>query len=179
MHDAPTAERGVVTISVPRLAGRAAVRGAPDAIGAALMAFGITVPPAINRAASSDAVTILRLGPDEWLAMSPIHDGPDLCGRFLDALSGAPSSVVDITQRQVAFTVTGPGAADALSAGVPLDLAPAAFPVGMATRTIFDKSEIVLWRREADGFHIEVWRSFAPYVMALLEAARAELAGGI
>ncbi len=43
----------------------------------------------------------------------------------------------------------------------------------MATRTIFDKAEIVLWRRAATTFHVEVWRSFAPYLAAsLAEAAR-------
>ena len=43
----------------------------------------------------------------------------------------------------------------------------------MATRTIFDKIEIVLWRRGAREFHLEVWSSFAPHVAAyLIEAAR-------
>jgi sarcosine oxidase subunit gamma len=43
----------------------------------------------------------------------------------------------------------------------------------MATRTIYDKAEIVLWRRAADSFQVEIWRSFAPYlVAALTEAAR-------
>ncbi len=61
----------------------------------------------------------------------------------------------------------------ALSAGCPLDLRVSAFPVGMATRTIFDKAEIVLWRREERAFRVEVWRSFAAYlVAALTEAAR-------
>jgi sarcosine oxidase, subunit gamma len=43
----------------------------------------------------------------------------------------------------------------------------------MATRTLFDKAEIVLCRRAQTTFHVEVWRSFAPHVAALLaEAAR-------
>ena len=61
----------------------------------------------------------------------------------------------------------------ALNAGCPLDLGLKAFPVGMATRTLFDKAEIVLWRRAQETFQVEVWRSFAPYlVAALTEAAR-------
>jgi len=39
----------------------------------------------------------------------------------------------------------------------------------MATRTMFMKADIVLWRTGAETFHIEVWRSFAPYVWSLLE----------
>ena len=55
-----------------------------------------------------------------------------------------------------------------------LDLHPVAFPVGMCTRTVFGKAEIVLWRTEAEAYHIEVARSFAPYVWACLEEARRE-----
>jgi sarcosine oxidase subunit gamma len=43
----------------------------------------------------------------------------------------------------------------------------------MATLTLFDKAEIVLWRRAPATFHLEVWRSFSPYLMgSLAEAAR-------
>jgi sarcosine oxidase, subunit gamma len=36
-------------------------------------------------------------------------------------------------------------------------------------RTIFEKAEIILWRTGEQSFHIEVWRSFAPYVLGHLE----------
>ena len=56
---------------------------------------------------------------------------------------------------------------------MPLDLDQAAFPVGMCTRTLFGKAEIVLWRKADDAFRVEVWRSFAPYVLGCLgEACR-------
>ena len=43
----------------------------------------------------------------------------------------------------------------------------------MATRTLFDKVEIVLWRRAEATFHVDIWRSFAPFLAAsLAEAAR-------
>jgi sarcosine oxidase subunit gamma len=44
----------------------------------------------------------------------------------------------------------------------------------MCTRTIFGKAEIVLWRRGPRSFHIEVWRSFAPYLLACLQEALRE-----
>ena len=47
----------------------------------------------------------------------------------------------------------------------------AAFPVGMCTRTLFGKAEIVLWRTAPRPFRIEVWRSFAPYVLGCLDEA--------
>jgi sarcosine oxidase subunit gamma len=58
-----------------------------------------------------------------------------------------------------------------LSAGCPLDLDLAAFPIGACTRTVLGKTEIVLWRRAQDSFHLEVWRSFATYLTAFLSEA--------
>jgi sarcosine oxidase, subunit gamma len=88
-------------------------------------------------------------------------------------LEGTAHSLVDVSHRQVGLIAAGPAAARVLNAGCPLDLDPHAFPVGFATRTLFDKVEIVLWRRAEATFHIEIWRSFAPFLAAsLAEAAR-------
>ncbi|MBV1705422.1 MAG: sarcosine oxidase subunit gamma, partial [Hyphomicrobiales bacterium] len=56
--------------------------------------------------------------------------------------------------------------------GVALDLSADAFPVGACTRTVFEKAEIVLWRTDPGRFHVEVWRSFAPYLVELLDVVR-------
>jgi len=40
-----------------------------------------------------------------------------------------------------------------------------------ATRTVLAKTEITLWRLAARHFHIEIWRSFAPYLQAYLDVA--------
>ena len=54
-----------------------------------------------------------------------------------------------------------------------LELDARAFPVGMCTRTMLAKAEVVLWRTAAEVFRIEVWRSFAAYASQFLaEAAR-------
>jgi sarcosine oxidase subunit gamma len=50
-----------------------------------------------------------------------------------------------------------------------LDLDVRAFAVGMCTRTVFAKAEIVLWRTAADVFRLEVWRSFTDYVASFLD----------
>ena len=99
---------------------------------------------------------------------------PGPLGSELEAqLRDAPHGLVDVSDRQIGLIVRGASAARALSAGCPLDLRLTHFPIRMATRTLFDKAEIVLWRRGEAAFHVEVWRSFAPYlVAALTEAAR-------
>ena len=62
-----------------------------------------------------------------------------------------------------------------LNAGCPLDLDSTAFPIGMCTRTVLAKAEIVLWRTGQDVFHVEVWRSFADYVSSFLAEVAREL----
>ena len=89
-------------------------------------------------------------------------------------LGSEPASVVDVSDRNLAIEVRGSKAVEALNGFNPLDLDPAAFPVGMCTRTLFGKSEIVLWRTASQAFRIEVWRSFAPYVVGCLEEAGRE-----
>ena len=142
---------------------RLALRGDASALGAA---FGLALPTQPCRAAEADGRSALWLGPDEWLLLAPPGT--------LDADAAVPgASAVDIGHRQVGLVLEGPGAMDALAAGCPLDLHSTAFPVGMCTRTVFGKAEIVLWRQGAERFHVEVWRSFAAYVHELLERAAA------
>jgi sarcosine oxidase subunit gamma len=70
--------------------------------------------------------------------------------------------------------MSGPNAATILSGACPLDLDLAEFPVGMCTRTVLAKADVVLWRTRADAFHLEVWRSFASYVTGVLTEIAAE-----
>ena len=96
--------------------------------------------------------------------------------RLEQALGDLPHSLVDVSHRQVGLVIAGPHAATVLAAGCPLDLDRSAFPLGMCTRTVLAKAEIVLWRIADDGFHLEVWRSFAAYVSGLIAEAARELA---
>jgi sarcosine oxidase subunit gamma len=98
---------------------------------------------------------IARLGPDEWHALLPQ-------GSTLQNVSGQPISQVDVSARAIGFTLTGPGAAAALGRGCPLDLA--RLTPGRATRTVFETVEIQIWAMAPDVFHVEVWRSFAPWL---------------
>jgi len=105
---------------------------------------------------------IARLGPDEWHALLPE-------GTMLPVVTGQPISQVDVSARSVGFTLTGPGAAAALGRGCPLDVA--RFTPGRATRTVFETVEIQIWAIAPEQFHVEVWRSFAPWLWhALAEA---------
>jgi sarcosine oxidase, subunit gamma len=177
MPDLSTARSGPAlteTLSLRSLpaACRWVLRGSEEVRALSETALGVTVPAQACRAGVNGERAALWLGPDEWLLIAPASQS-GLATRLERALAQRPYSLVEVSHRQVALLVHGPQAATLLASGCPLDLDPAAFPVGMCTRTMLAKAEVVLWRTEATAFRVEVWRSFAPYVTQLLaEASR-------
>ena len=160
-----------VAISILPMATRFIVRGDGAAIAALEFVFGVDLPRKVCRAATKDQRSALWLGPDEWLLLAPDGEANALTRTLNEALREAPASIVDVSDRQVAIGVSGPKAPEALNAFNALNLHEDAFPLGMCTRALFGKAEIVLWRTAPDAFHIDVWRSFAPYVLGCLDEA--------
>jgi len=119
---------------------------------------GLTLPEKIGETREGVAM----LGPDEWLALLPQDSA-------LPMGEGHPCSIVDVSERSVGFIVEGAEAVDVLSAGCPLDLA--RWPIGRASRTIFELVEIILIRESETRFRVEVWRSFAPWLREALQTA--------
>jgi sarcosine oxidase subunit gamma len=152
--------------------GRFVFRGRPHSIVAAEKAFGLALPQAACTAAAAGERAALWLGPDEWLLLFPAAERDTLDASFRETLDELPYSLVDVGERQVALEITGPQAATLLNCGCPLDFD--TVPVGFCSRTILGKAEIVLWRKGAQHFHLEVWRSFASYVDQLLAEAGRE-----
>lgn len=137
--------------------------------------FGLTFPEQPCRVETGGGRAVLWLGPDEWLIIAPAADGPVLATSAGALTRSGRGAAVDVSHRNAALLVTGRRAAALINAGCPLDLDTAAFPVGMAARTLLAKAEIVLWRTAPDAFRIEVWRSFLPYVTASLSEAVRDL----
>jgi sarcosine oxidase subunit gamma len=122
--------------------------------------------PSILSSADFAGGTALGLGPDEWLLLLPD-------GARAPALAGT-HALTDVSHRNIGFTVEGPSAEALLQTGCPLDLSLAAFPVGKVTRTLYETVEIVLWR-QAEGFRVEAWRSFTPWLWEALTLAAGDL----
>lgn len=153
---------------------RLAVRGRPGTAEAAAAALGMPLPTAVCGTVTAGDIAALWLSPDEWLVIAPAARADTLAPALEAALAAVPHAVVDVSHRNTALVVAGPRAAFVLNHGCPRDLSLAAFPVGTASRTLLGKAEIVLWRTAEETFHIEVWRSFAPYVADFLDEARRE-----
>jgi sarcosine oxidase, subunit gamma len=108
---------------------------------------------------------IACLGPDEYYARLPVD-------AMLPDGAGQPTSIVDISARAVGIVLEGARAVEVLSAGCPLDLA--SWPVGRTSRTIYETVEIIVTCEAEARWHVEVWRSFAPWLWAVLSAAAAD-----
>lgn len=143
---------------------------APEASLAALdKALGLALPRRPKTSATKGARAALWLGPDEWLVID--DGGADLMAPC--AKVRGFHSAVDVSHRNLAILVEGPGAEATISAGCPQDISSGSFPVGACSRTILGKIEIVLWKTGDEAFRVECWRSFADYAFTFLaEAAR-------
>jgi sarcosine oxidase subunit gamma len=154
---------------------RLVLHGDARARALALPHWGVGFSEAACRAIVNGTRATLWLGPDEYLLLE--REPGALSDAQIEALeralADAPHALVDISHRQFALEISGPHASAILNGACPLDLDPSEFPIGMCTRTVFAKADILLWRTRADAFHVEVWRSFADYVSGLLgEIAR-------
>jgi sarcosine oxidase subunit gamma len=160
-----------IGILPPRV--RFSLRGRPASLDALGVTFGVALPRLACSSSEAGERAALWLGPDEWLLLAPEGEASAIEAGFAGLPENVPHSLVDIGHRQLALEISGPKAARVLHNGCPLDLDLEAFPVGMCTRTVLGKAEIVLWRRAEARFHVEIWRSFAPYArLFLAEAAR-------
>jgi sarcosine oxidase subunit gamma len=157
-------------------AGRLLLQGDVQARTIAAQVWGVPFSEDSCRAHVSGDRATLWLGPDEHLLWQASRQ-PDLPIDALEqALSSHPHSLVEISHRQMALELTGPHAATILAGACPLDLDIEHFPVGMCTRTILAKADMILWRTSSEQFHVEIWRSFQNYAVALLEEIGLEYA---
>ena len=161
-----------IRLSAPRA--RFSLRLDPGLLPTTARVAGFTLDMPINRRTATGEKAAIRLGPDEWRLSGPEGEAAQIAVDVGAALAGLHHSLVDVGHHYVALSLSGPRAADVINSGCPLDLSPAAFPVGHTTRTLLGKAEVILAKTDdLPSFEIECGRSFAVYVHDfLLEAAR-------
>ena len=149
---------------------------AGSAAGTAIgVALGVLLPTAPCRSVVAGDRAALWLGPDEWLVLAP-ETATGLAAQAVKAAGDHGASVVDVSHGSRLLEISGERAERCLNAFCALDLDAHVFPVGMCTRTLLGKVEVVLWRIAPEVFRLDVSRSFAPYVWGCLEEARREFA---
>lgn len=147
-------------------------RGDEQARATVGQALGIKFPDTLRVETAGD-LSILWQGPDEFLILADAAKKNSFTDMIESACHDIPHSLVDVSHRNVAFLLEGADVETLMATAIQLDLSLPHFPIGMTTRTLFSKADITLWRQRAQRFHVEVWRSFSPYVVGILkEGAR-------
>ncbi len=151
----------------------------PAFVAAAREALGVEPPTAPNTVATSGALALLWLGPDEWLALQ--HDAApegeaQLAARLRGALGDLHAAVTEVGEQYVCIHVAGPKAREVIEKGCPLDLHPRAFGgVGHCAQSHLSKTAIILHQvGDAPAFDLYTRRSFADYLWRWLEDAAGE-----
>jgi heterotetrameric sarcosine oxidase gamma subunit len=114
---------------------------------------------------------ILCLAPNEWLLVSDVVDGPELCERIERQARPQNIAVLDVSKGLAAVRIEGPTVCDLLSKGCGLDLHSRTFPEGLCARTRFAQIPAILDRRERYQFDLYVGRSYLAYLQAWLTDA--------
>ncbi|MEU1519996.1 sarcosine oxidase subunit gamma family protein [Streptomyces sp. NPDC005811] len=146
---------------------------AADAVGVAL---GVPLPLEPNTVTRTRELTVLWLGPDEWLVVGRPGTSRALEDRIREAAGDEPVSVTDVSAQRTTLLVTGPHARDLLAHGCSLDLHPRGFGPGRCAQTTLGRTQVVLVARDRPdaGFWILVRSSFAGYLTDWLLDAAAE-----
>ena len=136
--------------------------------GARIAAVIGSLPGRCGEVGGTDGVSVLWLGPSEFLVVAPeeAHDslGGDLIGSLTAALGGAPGQVVDLSANRTTFELSGPRARAVLEKGCSLDLHPRSFTPGTALNTEVGNIPVLLEKTGEESFRLFPRASFADFL---------------
>ncbi|MGZ4663090.1 MAG: sarcosine oxidase subunit gamma, partial [Arthrobacter sp.] len=135
------------------------------------------LPSHCGELGGGDAVSVLWLGPGEFLAVAPegAHDslGGGLIRALTDALADSAGQVADLSANRTTFELSGPRARAVLDKGCSLDLHPRAFHAGTALATEIGNIPTMLLKTGEESFRVFPRASFAEFLGRwLLDAMR-------
>lgn len=135
----------------------------------------VGVPLDANTAIVGGDITVLWLGPDEWLVVTPDGQETELAKRINDALAGQHFAVSDVSDSRVVIGLTGVHARDVLRKGCSLDLHPRVFTAGDCAQSSLARCHMLLHQiNEIPTYDVYVHRSFSDYAWRWLEDAARE-----
>ncbi|MFQ5757686.1 MAG: sarcosine oxidase subunit gamma [Acidiferrobacterales bacterium] len=138
-------------------------------------ALGVTVPDEPNSVTDVDRVSVIWLGPDEWLVVVPDGHEQATAQALRQALTGRHFAVTDVSDSRAIIGISGSHARDVLKKGCSVDLHPRVFGPGQCAQTALARCHMLLHQiDQAPTYDIYVHRSFADYVWCWLEDAAQE-----
>ena len=161
----------LVAYALPAAA-QAAIRGnATDSafIAAASAALGTALPMESRAACTDGPLSIMRLGPDNWLA---VHDADAEFGARIEQVNGLHG--INLSSSRARLRIEGAAARDLFSVGSRLDLRSHTFSHGAFAQMPMGNATAVLHCRDADAFDVYIVRSFAESWLVWLRHAGLE-----
>jgi len=170
--------RGVVEISEVAFLTMVGLRVNRDSdAGQRIAAVTGGLPAQCGGVTGSGDVSVLWLGPEEFLVVAPREAHESLGGGLLQALREAlgdgVGQVVDLSANRTTFELTGPRSRAVLEKGCALDLHPRVLKAGTALSTEIGNIPVVLWKTGEETFRLFPRASFADFLGRwLLDAMR-------
>ncbi|MDF1793572.1 MAG: sarcosine oxidase subunit gamma family protein [Thalassobaculaceae bacterium] len=137
--------------------------------------LGVALPTSPNTTSTVDGVSLIWLGPDEWLAVCDDNDSAALCAKLEDATAKLHHAVVDLSDNYAVIELSGRSARWILAKGWPQDLHPAVFTPGQCSQGMLAHAQIILHCAGEDAFRLFVRPSFAAYLWDWLVDASADV----
>jgi sarcosine oxidase subunit gamma len=157
------------------LRGRASDTAFLAAAGSVLEA---RLPVSPNTVQTGGDLTILWLGPDEWLIQTPPGREASIIARLREALANIHAAVTDVSGNRARVRLAGPNARDVLAKGCSLDLHPRRFGPGQCAQTLIVRAGAILHQiDDRPTYDLYVSRSFAEYLWMWLTDAMTEYGG--
>lgn len=150
---------------------------AADTVGKEL---GLALPTEAGTSARSGDISVLWLGPDEWLVVGPPGAAERLTAQLRSAAGTEHTSVVEVSAQRTTLALGGSRVRDLLALGCAVDVHARAFGVGDCTQTMLAHAPVVLLRREPaedaaePAFWVLVRASFAAHLVDWIEDASVE-----
>ena len=132
--------------------------------GAVSAAIGIEPVVEPLAAARKRDVSMLWLGPDEWLVVTPDNRVERIERTLRGALEARHGALTDVSHGRAILSLSGPDARSVLAKGCPLDLHPRVFGPGRCAQSRLAKCQVLIHQTgDTPAFEIHVMRSFAQY----------------
>jgi sarcosine oxidase subunit gamma len=136
--------------------------------------LGLDLPTTPSTYVSNDTLTVIWMGPQEWLITAATRSAAELEAQLRAAVGEHGGAAIDVSAQRTTLRLSGPDARDLLTKGCSLDLHPKVFTKGTAAQSTLGLAAVVLIAVDDAGtdYRILVRASFARYLADwLIDAA--------
>jgi sarcosine oxidase subunit gamma len=136
--------------------------------------LGLDLPTTPSTYVSNDTLTVIWMGPQEWLITAATRSAAELEAQLRAAVGEHGGAAIDVSAQRTTLRLSGPDARDLLTKGCSLDLHPKVFTKGTAAQSMLGLAAVVLIAVDDAGtdYRILVRASFARYLADwLIDAA--------